>query len=255
MLTKDHLLAGAGPEIDEVVRDFNAAYYFSRFKGQLRRFETYWMGVPCLKAPTDLLSYQEIMFATRPELVIECGVFAGGSALFTYSIGQLMQPGGIEVLGIDITLSKMHEAVHTVAAHSGGKLSFFQGSSIAPDTMRHVVEKTAGKSRVMVLLDSDHTYDHVLAELELYHHLVAPGMFLVVEDTNIDGFCEHYGMVQYLDNGPARATREFLAAHPGMWEVNELAERHLLTFNPGGYLRRLPVGTEVSAFDTEGDPK
>lgn len=162
-----------------------------------------------------------------------------------YSIGALM--GGIDVLGIDITLERLHETVRKTAEDSKGKLQFYCGSSTDPATLRHVVGVAEGRSRVMVLLDSDHKAEHVLRELELYSKLVAPGMFIVVEDSNVDLFSDQYDLPDYKNNGPGRAIREFLARpeEQHRWEQNPVAERHLLTFNPGGYLRRVAVDGEV----------
>lgn len=242
MLTLDDMTNGS-PLCEEIKRDFNALYYFATYEGQ-KVHQVYWMGVPVLKAPTDLWTYQEILFDLRPDLIIECGVWCGGSSLYYYTIGQLM--GGIDVLGIDIDLSNLNGIASNISALSGGRLSYLEGSSIDPKTIEIVRQRAAGKKRVMVILDSAHDYAHVKQELALYAPLVSEGQHLVVEDTNVDLLCAQFDMAQYFNNGPGTALREFLLNEPkGRWFENQLAQRHFVTFHPGGFLRRMPDQKET----------
>jgi cephalosporin hydroxylase len=198
---------------------FHRLYYDSRvWQGR-----TTWLGVPVAKTPMDLWIFQEIIHRTRPELIIECGTFAGGSALYMAAICDLIGSGSVLTIDIAPVLMPRHPRV-----------SYLVGSSVDPQTYRLVEATTARAKRVMVVLDSEHTKDHVLAELNLYSRLVTPGQYLVCEDSNVNGhpvFAEH-------GPGPAEALDEFLRDHGQEFEVDRGCEKFLLTFNPGGYLRR-----------------
>lgn len=130
-----------------------------------------------LKYPTDLWIYQEIMAEVRPSTIIETGTWMGGSALFFAGLCDLLGQG--RVLTIDV------ERRRPIPEHP--RLTFLQGSSTAPKTLATVREHVGEGGRVLVVLDSDHSYDHVLEELRLYGPMVTPGSHLIVEDTNVNG--------------------------------------------------------------------
>ena len=181
-----------------------------------------WMGVPLSKIPFDLWAYQEILYETRPELIVETGTFQGGSALYLAHLCDLLGHG--RVLTIDIRDREgrpQHERV-----------TYLTGSSVAPDVLEQVRHATAGR-RTMVILDSDHSEEHVLAELRAYAPLVSPGCYLIVEDTNVGGHPVHpdHGP------GPTEALERFLKDTDD-FEVDRGRETFLVSFNPGGYLKR-----------------
>ena len=207
----------------QIIRDFNALYYYSRQK-TWQSLE--WRGVPCLKCPTDLWSYQEIITATRPEVIVECGICFGGTTRFLADLCRLNGEG--EVIGVDVDLGPVHAVVR-----ADERVTLFQGSSVAPEVVAAIRERCAGR-RTMVILDSDHHYPHVRAELEAYSALVSPGCYLVVEDTSIAG---HPVRPEWPDGGPYQAARDFRREHP-QFENDPRATRLMLTFNPDGYLRR-----------------
>lgn len=191
---------------------------------------TYFEGVPLIKNPMDLWIYQEILWTLRPTLIIETGTALGGSALFfARQLDLLGVPGG-KVVSIDIEHPKPPK--HVLPVHP--RITFVLGSSLDPDIQASVRAAASTHPRVMVVLDSDHGKEHVLAELAAYAPLVTPGQFLVVEDTNIDvplakGW--HGGP------GPGAALQEWLPHH-GEFERDLIAERYVLTMHPGGWLRR-----------------
>jgi cephalosporin hydroxylase len=181
------------------------------------------MGLPTLKCPLDLWVYQEILCDIRPQLVIETGTAFGGSALFLASVMDSLGEG--RVLTID-TLERDQKA------HP--RIRYLLGSSIAPTTLAEVTKEAQGASDVLVVLDSAHEADHVLAELRAYSPFVTPGSFLIVEDTNLNG----WPVERVFGPGPHEAVTEFLEENDDFVR-DRSTEKFLLTFNPGGYLRRL----------------
>lgn len=182
-----------------------------------------WLGVMILKNPMDLFVYQEILFETKPDTIIECGTAAGGSALYLASMCDLMGKG--KVITIDI--------VGCDDAPKHPRITYLRGSSISPEIIEEVKKLCEGK--VMAILDSDHRKDHVLKEIEVYAPMVSPGNYLVVEDT-----CINYDPM-YVSNGPGprEAVEEFMETSKD-FVIDTEREKLLSTFNPGGYLRKTP---------------
>lgn len=209
----------------QTVRDFNLLYYDGP-DGRNLYLTTTWLGVPTRKCPLDTWVYQEIIHRTRPEVIVETGVNCGGSTLYLANLCDLLGCG--EVLAVDVTLDGVAPAVR---AHP--RITLFQGSSTDPAVVNQISQRCAGR-RAMVILDSDHSACHVLAELRAYGPMVTTGCYLVCEDTNING---HPALPEF-GPGPHEAVQQFLAEAPG-WEVDRDCERLLVTFNPGGYLRRV----------------
>ncbi len=214
------------PELDvgalstHVVAAFHHLYYHS---GDRPWTTVYWLGVDTQKCPLDMWIYQELLFATRPDVVIETGTASGGSALFLASMFDLLGAG--RVVTIDV-LERPDRPKHP-------RIEYVAGSSTDPATSGPVLASIPDAARVMVVLDSDHACDHVSAELATYASRVTPGCYLIVEDTNVNG---NPVLVDF-GPGPAEAVQAFLAEHPE-FEVDRACERLLMTFNPGGYLRR-----------------
>ena len=204
---------------DKVVTWFNVAFY------QLAEStwqDTHWMGFTVWKTPTDLWMYQQIIFETRPTLIIETGTAHGGSALY---FAHLMDLLGGRVMTIDI------EPQPNLPQHP--RIEYLTGSSVDPAIVSAVRSRVTPADRVMVVLDSDHSQTHVAAELSAYALLVSSGCYLIVEDTNVNGhpvFKEH-------GPGPAEAVDAFLPQHPE-FARDSTRERYLLTHNPGGFLNR-----------------
>ena len=180
--------------------------------------ETYWRGRGVAKCPLDLWIYQEIIFETKPDLLIETGTCIGGSALFFASIFDMLGHG--EVVTVD--------AAHFDNQPKHDRITYLRGDSASMEVFTEIDERATDK-RVMVALDSLHTYEHVKAELEWYGPLVTPGCYLVVEDTAVDA--------NWKKPAARAAAREFVAANPG-FEIDRERERHLLTLNPAGWIRR-----------------
>jgi cephalosporin hydroxylase len=192
--------------------------------------EMWYRGWPIVKCPLDLWSYHEIIDQTRPTFIVETGTYAGGSAL--YLADQLEIVGGGDVISIDINRG--------TDLPQDDRIEFIEGlSSIDKRVLEHVKERAKGQ-KTMVLLDSDHSADHVLKELNVYAPLVSIGAYLIVEDTNRDAYRALYQSGHLNDDmcGPAEALRKWQPTNKGFL-VDKRRERFLFSQNPGGYLKRV----------------
>jgi cephalosporin hydroxylase len=215
---------GIRVSVGEVINLFHDIYYQV---GQTERgtwTQTYWMGVRTEKYPADLWIYQEILFAVRPQLIVETGTRHGGSALFLCHMLDILG-GDAQLVSIDI------EPSNTRPQHA--RLTYLTGSSIDPAIVQQVRDYAAGKSSVLVILDSDHRRDHVLAEMRAYHDLVTPGNYMIVEDTNVNG---HPVFPQH-GPGPMEAVEQFMCENQD-FQIDKRCEKFLVTANPSGFLRR-----------------
>jgi cephalosporin hydroxylase len=186
--------------------------------------DTRWLGTKIQKFPGDVWVYQELMYELRPDLIIETGTNWGGSAYYLASICDLLGQG--QVLTIDL------DAKPNPPRHE--RITYLAGSSTATGTLERVNERAARAQTRMVILDSDHSYEHVSKELRLYGDLVTPGSYLIVEDTNIAG----HPVLGGLSRGPYEAVQDFLAGD-SRFELDTSREKFMMTFNPGGYLRHV----------------
>jgi cephalosporin hydroxylase len=202
-----------------------------------------WLGRPVIQLPEDLIRIQEIIWRTRPDVIVETGVAHGGSLVFHASILQLIGKGS--VIGVDIEIRPHNR--QAMAAHPLAKrIQLIDGSSTSAETIRRVSDAIPEGSRVMVLLDSNHTKEHVLAELKAYGPFVSPGCYLGVADgvmrdlDDVPGGRDDWG-----SNNPLTATAEFAATHAEFVRespprpFHEGAIDDAVTYWPGGWLRRL----------------
>ena len=201
-----------------------------------------WLGRPIIQLPQDVFAMQELIWSIQPDLIIETGIAHGGSLIFSASMLELNAacggPPDAEVLGVDIDI-RAHNRTAIEAHPMSKRISMIQGSSIAPEIIAQVRAKATGKQRVLVCLDSNHTHDHVLAELEAYAPLTSVGSYCVVFDTAI----EEMPAQMFADrpwgpgNNPKTAVREFLKT-TDRFEIDQaLSNKLLITVAPGGYLR------------------
>jgi len=203
-----------------------------------------WMGRPIIQLPQDIVAMQELIWSIQPDLIIETGIAHGGSLIFSASMLELNAISGgrgdAEVLGIDIDIRKHNR--EAIEAHPMYKrITLIQGSSVAPDIVEQVRAKAAGKERVLVCLDSNHTHEHVLAELEAYAPLTSVGSYCVVFDTIIDDMPS----TMFPDrpwgpgNSPKTAVWSYLKDHPEFEIDNRIDHQLLVSVAPDGYLRRV----------------
>lgn len=196
-----------------------------------------WMGRPIIQLPQDMIAVQELVWRIRPDVIVETGVAHGGSLVYYASLLELL--GGGRVVGVDIDI-RAHNRVEIENHPMAHRISLIQGSSIDPQTVSAVADQVSGAESVLVLLDSNHTHDHVLAELELYSPFVTSGSYLVVFDTIIEDMPEDFfpDRPWGKGNNPKTAVREFLRA-TDEFEIDKHVESKLLiTVAPDGYLRR-----------------
>lgn len=213
-----------------------------------------WLGRPAIQFPNDAWAMQELIWQVKPDLIIETGIAHGGSLIFSASmLAQLDICEAIEagisfnpresrrkVLGVDIDI-RAHNRAAIEAHPMATRIQMIQGSSIAPDVVAQVHAVTANHSRVLVCLDSHHTHDHVLAELEAYAPLVSTGSYCVVFDTLI----EDMPASMFPDrpwgpgNSPKTAAWEYLKTHPEFEIDQSIPHKLLITVAPDGYLKRI----------------
>lgn len=202
----------------EVLRQANILYFRSQVYER-----TFWMGHSCAKCPMDMWVYQEMMVQLGTDLLIETGTLRGGSALFFAHLFDLMGRG--KILSIDITLQA------NLPQHP--RIEYIESSSIDKAALDQVESAASNAKSVIVLLDSDHKAPYKLKEMEAYARFVTPGSYMIAEDTCFDAYpaFPEYGP------GPAQAVKDFMAGN-SEFEIDRSWERHLISFAPGGFLRK-----------------
>ena len=216
-------------------------------------YNWFWMGRPIIQYPQDMIAMQELIWEVKPDLIIETGIAHGGSLILSASMlalldmaeaeqrGELIDPrkSRRHVLGVDIDIREHNRSA--IAAHPmSSRITMIQGSSIAEDVVKQVHEFSEGYSRVLVCLDSNHTHDHVLAELEAYAELTSVGSYCVVFDTVVEDLPKSMFSDRPWGPGdnPKTAVHEYLGSHPEFEIDKTIQNKLLLTVAPDGYLRR-----------------
>ncbi|MDD5322843.1 MAG: cephalosporin hydroxylase family protein [Methylococcales bacterium] len=212
------------------------------------------LGRPIIQMPQDIVAMQEIIWQVRPDLIIETGIAHGGSLIFSASMlamldmcdaieaGEKLDPkiSRRKVLGIDIDI-RAHNRAAIEAHPMASRIQMIQGSSIAPEIIEQVYAVAANYSRVLVCLDSNHTHNHVLAELEAYAPLTSVGSYCVVFDTNVEDMPAD--MFSHRPWGPGdnpkTAVWEYLKTHPEFEIDKSIQHKLLITVAPDGYLKRV----------------
>ena len=203
-----------------------------------------WMGRPIIQYPQDIIAMQELIWIIKPDLIIETGIAHGGSLIFSASMLELNAicggPRDATALGIDIDI-RAHNREAIEAHPLFKRISMIEGSSIDSDIVNQVKEKAVGKKNILVCLDSNHTHDHVLAELEAYAPLTSIGSYCVVFDTIIEDLLEDTfpDRPWSRGNNPKSAVNEYLKTHPEFVINKEIDSKLLISVAPGGYLKRV----------------
>lgn len=213
-----------------------------------------WLDRPIIQYPQDMVAMQELIWQIKPDLIIETGIAHGGSLILSASLlalldvcdaiesGSTLDPkqSKRKVLGIDIDI-RAHNRAAIEAHPMASRIQMIQGSSIAPDIIAQVQAIAAGYSRVLVCLDSNHTHDHVLAELEAYAPLTSVGSYCVVFDTIVEDMPAdmHPNRPWGPGNNPKTAVWEYLKTHPEFEIDKSIPHKLLITVAPDGYLRRV----------------
>jgi cephalosporin hydroxylase len=198
-----------------------------------------WMGVPIIQLPADVMATQEVIFAAKPDIIIETGVARGGSVIFMASLLEIMGKG--KVLGVDIDIRRHNR--DTIEHHPMAKrITLIEGPSTDPETLARVRAEIPAGAAVMVVLDSDHSREHVLAELQAYGPIVTKGQYLIVADTVVGHLDEKDAPKErsknwFKGNDPLVALRAYLE-QTSRFEIDPVINGKLIfSSSPGGYLR------------------
>ena len=214
-----------------------------------------WLGVPIVQIPQDLQALQEIIWQVKPDLIIETGIAWGGSLIFSASMLSILEDCGEinngKVVGIDVDI-RSHNKQNIMAHPLAKRISMLEGSSIDQAIVEQVKRIALQHQRVVVCLDSNHTHDHVLAELEAYAPMVTPESYCMVGDTIIQDAPSYMTSERPWGkhNSPKSAVWEYMArlksegrlslqGQPMKWEIDRFIEAKIVvTGSPDGYLKR-----------------
>lgn len=233
----------------------DAAMAFLRASaGAQYSYNYHWLDRPIIQYPQDIVAMQELIWQVRPDLIIETGIAHGGSLVFSASVlammdmcdaieaGQTLDPAksARKVLGVDIDI-RAHNRAAIDAHPMRSRIEMIEGSSIAPEVIAQVQAVADQHQRVLVCLDSNHTHDHVRAELEAYAPMTSVGSYCVVFDTLIEDMAED----EYPDrpwgkgDNPKTAVWDYLKTHPEFEIDSDIADKLLITVADDGFLKRI----------------
>jgi len=197
-----------------------------------------WLGLPIIQYPQDIVALQEIIWMTKPDLIIETGIARGGSLILYASLLEMIHNNGV-VVGIDVDIRR-HNRERIINHPLFHRIRLIENSSIEEDTLAAVRNIAEGKTRIMVSLDSNHTHEHVVKELQLYSPFVSKGCYCVVFDTIIEKMeaGSFHDRPWGKGNNPQTAIEQFLRNNRNFSIDNEIEAKLLITAAPGGYLVR-----------------
>jgi cephalosporin hydroxylase len=214
------------------------------FSDELKKYSYHfeWMGRPIIQYPQDIVQFQEIVWQTKPDLIIETGIAHGGSLVLSASMLSLLPPAERQrmVLGIDIDIREHNrEAIETHPM--AGRIKMIEGSSIDLNVAAQVKDYAKNFNSIMVCLDSNHTHEHVLEELKIYAELVSVGNYCIVWDTIIEDMPQGSFPERPWDKGrnPKTAVWEFLKENDDFIIDKDIQNKLLITVAPDGYLKRI----------------
>ncbi len=198
-----------------------------------------WMGRPIIQYPQDMIAMQEIIWEVKPDLIIETGIAHGGSLIYYASLLELIGNG--EVLGIDIDI-RAHNKAEIEKHPMMKRIKMIEGSAISEETLSQVILAAEGKQKILVCLDSNHTHEHVLRELEMYAPFVSVGSYIVVFDTIVEDLPENYFNQKRpwgIGNNPKNAVFDFLKINSDFIIDESIDNKLLISVAPEGYLKRI----------------
>ena len=192
-----------------------------------------WLGKPMWQSVLDLQTVQETIYEVKPDLLIECGTYKGGSSYFFAQLFDLMDHGRV----ITVDIEKLHDLSHP-------RVTYLIGDCASPEIVQRIeAEVKTVTGPIMVVLDSDHTAAHVSKEIQAYHRFVTPGSYLHVQD----GVIDTQPQFAHSRPGPLKAIEAFLAQTSDFELDVAKSERFLITHHPKGWLKRKPSSTSARA--------
>lgn len=202
-----------------------------------------WLGRPMIQLPEDLLRIQEVIHDVQPDVIVECGVAHGGALVYYASLCKVFGRG--RVIGVDVEI-RPHNREAIEQHPLSDLITLIEASSTDPATVAEVAGQIRPGEKTLVMLDSNHTRDHVLAELESYSDLVSIGSYIIVMDGIMYLVADTpRGNPEWASDNPISAIKEFVSDHPTFveeqpaWHFNESNLRSNITHWPHGYLRRV----------------
>jgi len=220
---------------DNFLKTLSRKWFDNAFKYEYSYHFT-WLGRPIIQFPQDIIAMQELIWKIKPDLIVETGIAHGGSIIFSASILELIGKG--KVLGIDIDIRK-HNRIEIEKHPMYKRITMIEGSSTNKNIAKKVFQHAKGKKRVLVFLDSYHTQEHVLKELQLYSRLVKKGSYIVVFDTVVEDMPEDSSESRPWgkNNNPKTAVIKFLKANKRFKIDKEIEKKLLITSSPDGFLK------------------
>jgi cephalosporin hydroxylase len=224
-------------EINHLAQEF-----FTEATKQRYSYNFTWMGRPIIQYPQDIVAMQEIIWKVKPDLIIETGIAHGGSLIFYASMLELLSISGFgegSVLGIDIDIRE-HNRIEIEAHAMFKRIDMIEGSSVDGDIINKVKGFAKDKTNILLVLDSNHTHDHVLAELVAFAPLVSSGSYCVVFDSVIEDLPNelHGDRPWGVGNNPKTALWKYLENNTEFIIDREIHDKLLITVAPDGYLKR-----------------
>lgn len=198
-----------------------------------------WMGRPIIQYPQDMIAMQEIIWEIKPDYIIETGIAHGGSLIYYASLLELIGHG--EVIGIDIDIRE-HNRKEIEVHPMMKRIKMLQGSSIDKKNVEEIKNLVGDNKKIIVCLDSNHTHEHVMSELELYSPFVSTGSYIVVFDTIVEDLPEGYFSQKRpwgISNNPKTAVQQFLKENDNFVVDEQIDNKLLISVAPQGYLKRI----------------
>jgi cephalosporin hydroxylase len=197
-----------------------------------------WMGRPIIQTPMDIMAMQELIWEIKPDLIIETGIAHGGSIIFSASMLELIGHG--EVLGIDIDIRE-HNKIEIEKHPMFKRITMIEGSSISKEVSEQVYAFSKGKKKILVFLDSNHTHEHVIKELELYSPLVSINSYIVAFDGLVEDMPKEFveDRPWGKGNNPQTAALEFVKKNNSFIIDKNIENQILVTCAPNGFLKRI----------------
>jgi cephalosporin hydroxylase len=222
---------------DDELKKISRKWFYKSFNYEYPYHFT-WLGRPIIQYPQDIIGLQELMWKIKPDLIIETGIARGGSLIFSASILEMIGKG--KVIGIDVDIRKQNK-IEIQKHYLFKRIIMLEGSSLDEKIVKKVYRLARGKKKILLLLDSFHTHDHVLRELNLYSNLIRKDNYILVFDTIIEDMPKNtfpnrpWGK----GNNPKTAVKEFLKINKNFKLDRKMEEKLLITSCPNGLLKRI----------------